>query len=60
MDKRINLLTPQEVAEMLQVTETTLKQWRAAGTGPSYVRLNRKTIRYAEEHVRHWIEEKRQ
>lgn len=60
MDKGINLLTPQQVAEMLGVNEPTLKQWRAAGTGPPSILLGRRTVRYNEAEVRGWIEEKRQ
>lgn len=40
------LLTPQEVAEMLGLTERTLERWRITGEGPRYSKLSRSTVRY--------------
>ena len=42
------LLTPPEVAKLLNVSVRTLERWRMTGEGPSYVRLSRKQIRYTE------------
>ena len=40
------LLTPGQVAEQLNVSLQTLWRWRKAGTGPEFIRLGDKTVRY--------------
>jgi len=40
------LLTPEAVARRLGVSCGVLQQWREKGTGPAFVRLTRKTLRY--------------
>jgi predicted DNA-binding transcriptional regulator AlpA len=40
------LLTPEAVARRLGVSSGVLQQWREKGTGPAFVRLTRKTLRY--------------
>lgn len=42
------LLSPQQVAAILGVTQRTLERWRITGEGPPFVRLSRSTIRYSE------------
>jgi excisionase family DNA binding protein len=38
-------LTPDEVASLLRVTVRTLRKWRAAGTGPRFIKHGA-TVRY--------------
>lgn len=45
------LLTPQEVADMLGLTERTLERWRITGEGPRYSKLSRSTVRYLRDDV---------
>jgi len=52
------LLPPEVVAKILGVAVKTLANWRAAGTGPPYVRVEH-SIRYRESDVARWIAEKR-
>jgi Helix-turn-helix domain len=40
------LLTAAEAGEILGISPATLANWRWAGKGPRYVRINRQTIRY--------------
>ena len=40
------ILTPEDVAKFLCVSEKTLENWRGAGRGPTYRKLSRKAIRY--------------
>lgn len=40
------LLTPPEAAALLSVGVRTLERWRREGSGPVYLQLSRKTIRY--------------
>lgn len=54
------LLTPKEAAAFLSRSESALKQWRAKGTGPAYVKLNERTLRYRESDLMAWIEAKTQ
>lgn len=45
------LLTPQEVAAMLGLTERTLERWRITGEGPRFAKLSRSTVRYKHDDV---------
>ena len=40
------LLTPEEVAGKLGVKKGLLNRWRFLGTGPAYVKVSARTIRY--------------
>ncbi|HLP67476.1 MAG TPA: helix-turn-helix domain-containing protein [Rhizobium sp.] len=44
------LLTPEQLAEALQVPVSTLYKWRAAGTGPQGIKVG-KYIRYRQAAV---------
>lgn len=46
-------LTSAEVAELLGISEATLRTWRSAGRGPSYYRLGR--VLYWRRDVDAWI-----
>jgi predicted DNA-binding transcriptional regulator AlpA len=50
------LLTPQETAQFLKVSNSWLAKARMRGEGPPYVRLGR-AIRYLPEAVLQWIQE---
>jgi predicted DNA-binding transcriptional regulator AlpA len=41
------LLKPEDVAARLGVSERTLERWRREGTGPAFLSLTSKTVRYA-------------
>ncbi len=41
-----NLMTTHEAAAYLRIRPETLANFRASGTGPAYIRLGRKSIRY--------------
>ena len=52
------LLTPEQVAEMLQVHPGTLENWRVRGEGPPFVKLGNKRrspVRYRRKDVEDWI-----
>lgn len=49
-------ITPKKTAEILQVKDRTLEQWRLYGKGPPYIRVSRRCIRYDEQAVRQWME----
>lgn len=49
------MLTTTKTAEILGITTRTLHEWRANGTGPSYVRYSAKTVKYPENELNEWI-----
>lgn len=53
----MELLTPQQTADFLQIAVVTLQTWRALGTGPQFHRVGRK-IRYNREDVEAWVARK--
>jgi len=56
------LLTQDQVAEILQVHPGTLENWRMRGEGPRFVKLGakrRSPIRYKREDVEDWLHDPR-
>ena len=52
------IMTTEQVAEMLQVSETTLKRWRSEGDGPPWFPLSsgtRAAIRYSRHAIDAWV-----
>lgn len=51
------LLTPIELGELLGgITDRTLRNWAADGTGPRRLRIGGKHIRYRVADVRNWLD----
>lgn len=53
------LATPAEVAEYLGTTVPALAQMRYRGTGPEFIKLTARKVRYEWTSVRKWLEEGR-
>lgn len=49
------LLTPAEAGGVLAMTKGALAQLRYMGTGPSFVRVSGRSIRYRQEDLDTWI-----
>ncbi|HLU40288.1 MAG TPA: helix-turn-helix domain-containing protein [Planctomycetota bacterium] len=49
-------MTPEEVCEQLGITPWLLERMRRDGRGPRCVRIGHRTVRYAVEDVRTWLE----
>lgn len=52
------LITPEQVAELLKVHPGTLENWRVRGEGPPFVKLGnsrRSPVRYPRKAVEDWI-----
>jgi len=49
------MMPPEEVAELLGVSEAALRKWRAEGAGPPYVRLGYRTVRYRHRDVMRFL-----
>jgi excisionase family DNA binding protein len=47
-------MTPEEVAEDLHVSKSTLAQWRWLGRGPAWIKVGRH-VRYPREEYRTWL-----
>jgi excisionase family DNA binding protein len=47
-------MTPQEVAEDLHVSTSTLAQWRWLGRGPAWIKVGRH-VRYPRAQYRTWL-----
>lgn len=54
------LVTPEQLAAELGITEKTLSQWRYRGTGPAYIKLggNHRSapVRYRRADVNRWLD----
>lgn len=50
----MELLTPQQTADFLQIAVITLQTWRALGTGPRFHRVGRQ-IRYNRADIEAWL-----
>ena len=50
------LMSMQEVADIVRVPVSTLRYWRHLGTGPRSFRIGR-SVRYWHTEVFHWLEE---
>ena len=56
----MELLTAEQVAEMLHVQPSTLATWRHRGVGPAYVRVgpgDRARVMYRREAIDAWLRE---
>lgn len=50
------LLSSHEAADMLGVSEITLRGWRSCGTGPPFIRLARRCVRYDPADLEQYIQ----
>jgi hypothetical protein len=49
------LLSPNQAAKILNVSERRLSRWRLEGGGPEYVKLGHRSVRYASEALQSFI-----
>lgn len=49
------IITPSEVAQQLNVTESDLAFWRGAGLGPVWLKFGQGAVRYVDEEVHRWV-----
>ena len=52
------LWTEKETARHIGFDVRTLQSWRMKGTGPQFVRISSRCIRYRPEDIQAWIEER--
>ena len=53
--QRESLLTENEAAELLNLTNRALQSWRYQGKGPPFVRLSARCVRYRFIDITAWI-----
>lgn len=53
--RQMGLITPEELASMLDIQEATLMNWRMTGAGPDYVKIS-KRIFYRVPDIQAWME----
>lgn len=51
-----NLLDENRAAEFISVNARTLQQWRLRGTGPRFVRISSRCVRYRYRDLVSWAE----
>ncbi len=51
-----SLETERHAADFLGVTTRALQKWRATGTGPQFVRISGRCIRYRRRDLTDWVE----
>ena len=56
MNNKQDLVLTAEAARQLRVSVTGLRKWRREGTGPRYVRLGGRLIRYRQTDIAQWVE----
>jgi len=55
-----NLLTPEDAAAKLAVAVQTLAHWRVRGTGPTFVHLSARCVRYPNAALEQWVSDRLQ
>ena len=57
MDNAAQLLRPDEAARRIGVLPHTLQSWRSRGTGPRFVKLSARAVRYDVRDIDAWLAE---
>jgi predicted DNA-binding transcriptional regulator AlpA len=52
------LFREDRAADLLDVENRTLQAWRRKGTGPRYVRISARCVRYSRRELMRWIQER--
>ncbi len=55
----MKLLTARQAGELLGVSPETLERWRGAGTGPAFVKLSGRYIRYQQDDLEAFVQNAR-
>lgn len=50
------LLKPAELAALLGTTVAVLANWRYMGTGPSFIKMGAKAVRYRRSDIESWLD----
>ena len=58
LDPTDRLCTPEETGDLLGVAPQTLAHWRVRGSGPRFITLSARCVRYRASDIRRWLEER--
>jgi predicted DNA-binding transcriptional regulator AlpA len=54
----MKLITTQQAADMMGVKPSTLRNWRCAKTGPPFVQLTRRSVKYPQADIEKYVAER--
>jgi predicted DNA-binding transcriptional regulator AlpA len=54
--KQNALLKEEEVAKFLGLSQRTLQSWRYAGTGPKFIEISSRAVRYRAQDLYDWVQ----
>jgi len=54
------LYSPDEAAAYLGIAAQTLAHWRVRSTGPKFIHLSKRCVRYSELALKEWVESRTQ
>ena len=52
------LLNQRQTAALIGVSERTLECWRCRGSGPPFVKISRRAVRYRRKDIDQWVRER--
>jgi len=52
----MELMTTEQICDLLQIEKRTLRKWMQAGKFPEPIRLNKRVLRWNKEVVLAWLE----
>ncbi len=52
------LLNQRQTAALIGVSERTLECWRCRGSGPPFVKISRRAVRYRRQDIDQWVGER--
>jgi predicted DNA-binding transcriptional regulator AlpA len=55
----MKLISTEQAADMLGAKSSTLRNWRCAKTGPPFIRITKRLVKYDQKDVEKYIAERR-
>lgn len=55
----MKLITTQQAANIMGVEPSTLRNWRCAKTGPPFIRITKRSVKYDENDIQKYVAERR-
>jgi len=55
IDPKTEMMKPEQVAKLLNVTTETLRKWRKTGDGPPFIGITERTFRYPRPSLDAWM-----
>jgi predicted RNase H-like HicB family nuclease/predicted DNA-binding transcriptional regulator AlpA len=55
----MKLISTEQAAEMLGAKPSTLRNWRCAKTGPPFIQITKRSVKYSQEDIEKYVAERR-